>query len=274
MTALSKIRQAQVAGQFYPASVQDIKKQIRSFIEGQAEKIDVLACMLPHAGYQYSGRVAAQTVAKINIKDKVILLGPNHTGLGAVYSIMASGIWQTPLGQVNIDTQLAKSILAGSKYLEDDSLAHAQEHSLEVELPILQYFRNDFEIVPIAFMSDDLAVLKKIGEEIAGVIKNSGLKDKTLLVASSDMTHYESQNDAEAKDKKAIAAILELNPDRLMREIKTFNISMCGYAPVIVMLSAVNSLGAKSSQLIKYQTSAEATGDASAVVGYAGIIIN
>ena len=274
MTALSKIRQAQVAGQFYPARAEGLKEQIGGFIESQEEKIDVLACMLPHAGYQYSGRVAVETVSKINIKDKVVLLGPNHTGLGAKYSLMASGVWQTPLGQVNIDTQLAKSILAGSKYLENDNLAHAQEHSLEVELPILQYFRDDFEIVPITFMSDDLAALKKIGEELAEVIKNSDLKDKILLVASSDMTHYESQSDAETKDKKAIAAILELNPDKLMHEIKYFNISMCGYAPVITMLSAVNCLGAKKARLVKYQTSADSTGDKSAVVGYAGIIIN
>ncbi|MDD5196785.1 MAG: AmmeMemoRadiSam system protein B [Candidatus Omnitrophica bacterium] len=274
MTEISKIRRAQVAGQFYPAKASDIQEQIGGFIDGQEVKIDALACLLPHAGYQYSGRVASQTVARINIKDKVVLLGPNHTGNGAVYSLMAEGAWQTPLGRVNIDTLLAKSILVGSKYLENDSLAHAREHSLEVELPILQYFKDAFEIVPIAFMSDDLTVLKKIGEEIAGVIQDAGLKERTLLVASSDLTHYEPQSAAVEKDKKAIAAILELNPDKLMREVKNSNISMCGYAPVIAMLAAVNSLGAKGARLVKYQTSADSTGDESAVVGYAGIIIN
>jgi hypothetical protein len=274
MTALSKIRLAQVAGQFYPGQAKAIQEQISAFIEGQGKKINALACMLPHADYQYSGKVAAQTVARINIKDKVILLGPNHTGNGAVYSLMAEGVWQTPLGQVKIDAQLARSILAGSKYLENDSLAHSREHSLEVELPILQYFKDDFEIVPIAFMSDDLVTLKKIGQELAEVIQSSGLKDRILLVASSDMTHYESQDAAVAKDKLAIDAILGLDPDRLMREIKKSAISMCGYAPVIAMLSAVNALGAKRAQLVKYQTSADSTGDQSAVVGYAGIIIN
>ncbi|MDD2927593.1 MAG: AmmeMemoRadiSam system protein B [Candidatus Omnitrophica bacterium] len=274
MTAVSKIRQAQVAGQFYPAKASDIREQIGAFIEGQEEKIDALACLLPHAGYQYSGRVASQTVARINIKDKVVLLGPNHTGNGAMYSLMAEGAWQTPLGRVNIDAQLAKSILAGSKYLENDSLAHAREHSLEVELPILQYFKDAFEIIPIALSTDDLTVLKKIGEEIAGIIQGAGLKERTLFVASSDLTHYEPQSAAVEKDKKAIAAILELNPDKLMREIKNSNISMCGYAPVIAMLAAVNSLGAQGARLVKYQTSADSTGDESAVVGYAGIIIN
>jgi len=274
MTALSKIRLAQVAGQFYPGQAKAIQEQISGFIEGREEKTNALACMLPHAGYQYSGRVAAQTVARINIKDKVILLGPNHTGNGAIYSLMAEGVWQTPLGQVKIDAQLARSILAGSKYLENDSLAHSQEHSLEVELPILQYFKGDFEIVPIAFMSDDLPTLKKIGQELAAVIQSSGLKDRILLVASSDMTHYEPQDAAVAKDKLAIDAILGLDPDKLMREIKKSAISMCGYAPVIAMLSAVNALGARRAQLVKYQTSADSTGDQSAVVGYAGIIIN
>jgi hypothetical protein len=274
MTALSKIRPAQVAGQFYPAKASDIKEQIRGFTQGSEKKTDALACMLPHAGYQYSGSVASQTVARIKIKDKVILLGPNHTGKGATYSLMAEGSWQTPLGEVNIDAQLAKGILAASNYLENDILAHSREHSLEVELPILQYFRDDFEIVPIAFMSDDLAVLKKIGEDLAGVIQKAGLKDKTLLVASSDMTHCEPQNSAVAKDKLAIAAILELDPDKLMREVKDSDISMCGYAPVIAMLAAANALGAKKAQLVKYQTSADSTGDRSAVVGYAGIIIN
>jgi len=271
--ALSKTRQAIVAGQFYPALAEDLKKLIAGFIDSKAPKIDVIACMLPHAGYQYSGRVAAQTAARINIKDKVILLGPNHTGNGASYSIMTEGAWQTPLGVRNIDSQLAKSILEGSEYLENDSLAHAQEHSLEVQLPILQYFKKDFDIVPIAFMSDDLTVLKKIGEEIAGSVKKLGLKSKVLLVASSDMTHYESQGSAQLKDKKAIEAILALSPDKLMQVVKNFNISMCGYAPVIVMLSAANSLGAKGAQLVSYQTSGDVTGDKSSVVGYAGVIV-
>lgn len=270
----SKIRRAFVAGQFYPASARDIKKQVDDFIDVNTPKTNALACMLPHAGYQYSGKVAALTLASINIREKVILLGPNHTGNGPMYSIMVEGAWQTPLGQVGIDTFLAKDILSNSKYLEDDFLAHTQEHSLEVELPLLQYFKSNFEIVPIAFMSNDLDALKKIGEEIATAIKNSKLEEKVLLVASSDMTHYESLSDAEMKDKLAIEAILGLDPDRLMQMVKRFGISMCGYAPVIAMLSAANSLGAKSARLIKYQTSADVTGDKSAVVGYAGITFN
>ncbi|MCX5696115.1 MAG: AmmeMemoRadiSam system protein B [Candidatus Omnitrophica bacterium] len=270
---LSKTRQAIVAGQFYPASAADIKKVINGFLDSKSSKVNAIACMLPHAGYKYSGKVAAQTLAGINIRDKVILLGPNHTGFGEAYSIMAEGSWVTPLGQVNIDAQLAKNILGSCGYLKNDFLAHAQEHSLEVQLPLLQYFKKSFEIVPIAFMSDDLTVLKKIGEDISRVIKKNSLEDKVLLLASSDMTHYEPQEKAETKDKIAIDAILELDPDKLLEVIGQYNISMCGYAPVIVMLSAARALGAKTARLANYQTSSEATGDRSSVVGYAGIIL-
>ena len=269
-----KLRKPAVAGQFYPASANSLRDTIAGLVNKEATKIDALACMLPHAGYMYSGRVAALTVSRINLKQKIILLGPNHTGLGAAFSIMTEGAWQTPLGEVKIDSSLAGKIKARSKYLKEDSGAHAYEHSLEVQLPILQYFRTDFEIVPILFLSDELEILKEIGQEIAGVIKEADTKDSTLILASSDMTHYEPQADAENKDKQAIQAILELDEDGLMHKIKSLNISMCGYAPVIVMIKTAKLLGAKFAELVKYQTSADVTGDKDSVVGYAGIIMH
>ena len=270
-----EIRKPAVAGQFYPASPEVLKKQIASFIEGAdtVNKIDAIACMLPHAGYMYSGEVAARTLCAVNIKDKIILLGPNHTGSGAQFSIMSQGSWQTPLGQIQIDKELAATILKGSQYLQDDILAHTYEHSLEVELPLLQYFKSDFQIVPIVLLSDEISALKAIGKEIAIAIKKSGLERQTLIIASSDMTHYEPQPQAQKKDKEAIEAISELNEDRLMDRIQRFNISMCGYAPVVVMLCAAKLLGAKQGKLIKYQTSGDVTGDYAAVVGYAGMVI-
>ncbi|MDP3731532.1 MAG: AmmeMemoRadiSam system protein B [Candidatus Omnitrophota bacterium] len=273
MERSDKIRQPQVAGQFYPSSSQGLKNQIEAFIDKQAQKFDVIACMLPHAGYIYSGSVAAQTVSRINIKNKVILLGPNHTGYGVRYSIMPEGTWQTPLGEIRIDSNLAGEILNRSKYMEPDNEAHRYEHSLEVELPFLQYFKTDFEIVPIVFLSDEFEILKEIGEEIANTVKERNIKDSTMIVASSDMTHYESQDQAQKKDKEAIQAILELNETKLMDRIRRLNISMCGYAPVITMISAAKLLGAKAAKLIKYQTSGDVTGDKSSVVGYAGIIV-
>ncbi|PIP20032.1 MAG: hypothetical protein COX40_06870 [Candidatus Omnitrophica bacterium CG23_combo_of_CG06-09_8_20_14_all_40_11] len=267
------IRQPQVAGQFYPSSSQGLKNQIETLIDKKADKSDIIACMLPHAGYIYSGGVAAQTVSRINIKNKVILLGPNHTGYGARYSIMPEGSWQTPLGEIRIDSDLAQDILKRSKHLQPDNEAHTHEHSLEVELPFLQYFKTDFEIVPIIFLSDEFYVLKEIGEEIANTIKERNIKDSTIIIASSDMTHYEPQDQAQKKDKEAIQAILELNEDKLIDRIQRLNISMCGYAPAITMISAAKLLGAKTAKLIKYQTSGDVTGDMSSVVGYAGIII-
>lgn len=270
-----KIRKPAVAGQFYPSSPGALKKQIASFIESApiTNKIDAIACMLPHAGYMYSGQVAAKTISGVNIKDKIIMLGPNHTGYGAQFSVMSEGTWQTPLGDIEIDNKLALAILNESQYLQDDILAHAYEHSLEVELPFLQYFKSDFQIVPIALLSDELSALKAIGKEIAAGIKKSGLERQTLIIASSDMTHYEPQAQAQKKDEEAIAAISELDEDRLMERIRRFDISMCGYAPVAVMLCAAKVLGAKQGKLIKYQTSGDITGDYDAVVGYAGMVI-
>jgi AmmeMemoRadiSam system protein B len=177
------------------------------------------------------------------------------------------------LGDIKIDSGLAKKMLQDSKYLEEDALAHAYEHSLEVELPILQYFKPQFDIVPIAFLSDDLGALKEAGREIGTTISSCGNRDSIMFVASSDMTHYESEAEAKRKDHEAIKAILALNEDELMEKIRRFKISMCGYAPVIAMLSAVKVLGAKTGELIKYQTSGDVTGDRDSVVGYAGIII-
>ncbi len=267
------IRLATVAGQFYPASKNSLKKQIEGFIKKTAPKQDVIACLLPHAGYTYSGRVAVETVSNINIKDRIVLLGPNHTGYGANFSIMSKGSWQTPLGEISIDSKLANQILNTSEYLKDDSLAHLHEHSIEVELPILQYFKEDFKIVPISILSGEISKLKEIGLAIACAIQKANLKNSVMLAASSDMTHYESEKAAREKDKAAIDAILELNEDKLMEKIRELNITMCGYAPVITMITAAKALGAKNAKLIKYQTSGDVTGDKNSVVGYAGIVI-
>jgi AmmeMemoRadiSam system protein B len=248
-------------------------KEIESLLDKKAIKQDCLACMLPHAGYMYSGKVAAETVSHINVRKKAILLGPNHTGYGTPFSIMTEGAWQTPLGDALIDSALAKMILSRSKYLKEDAMAHMYEHSLEVELPFLQYFRNEIEIVPIAFLSEDLSALKQVGKEIATAISVSGSKDSVMLVASSDMTHYEPQEEASRKDSEAIRAITELDEDKLFSRVRDLGISMCGYAPAIVMISAAKELGAKTAKLVKYQTSGDVTQDRVSVVGYAGIIV-
>ncbi|MFH1397448.1 MAG: AmmeMemoRadiSam system protein B [Candidatus Omnitrophota bacterium] len=269
----NKIRKAVVAGQFYPSSKENIISQIEGCVGKQAGVSNCLACMLPHAGYMYSGRVAMETISRIKIRRKIILLGPNHRGYGPQFSLMGEGIWETPLGGIKINTDLAKDLLQSSKYFKDDYLAHTYEHSLEVELPILQYYNPDFEIVPVTILSQDKAALKEAGREIADAVKTSDNRQEIMLIASSDMTHYEPQKEAEYKDKEAIQAILDLDEDRLYDLVKKMNITMCGLGPVITMLSAVKLLGAKSAKLIRYETSGQASGDYENVVGYAGIII-
>jgi len=268
-----ELRRPVVAGQFYPAVAKDLNALISSFADKSAQKNDVLGCILPHAGYACSGKVAVCTISGVKIKETVVLLGPNHTGQGARFSVMPRGAWQTPLGNVEIDSKLADLFLEKSGYLEADSLAHLDEHSLEVELPILQYFGNDFKIVPIAIMADSLTELNAVGKELASVIIENNLKSSVMFIASSDLTHYEPQKSAEVKDALAIEAILSLDGARLKSAVETSRISMCGFAPIAVLIQAAKLLGAKRGKLIKYQTSGDASGDKSSVVGYAGITI-
>lgn len=269
-----KIREPFVAGQFYPASAQELRSEIGRLVDKKAKRISAIACMLPHAGYPYSGKVAAETISRLNIPDTLILLGPNHTGIGAPFSLMSEGLWRMPFGDVEIDSATAKSLLKNSKLLKEDMQAHISEHSLEVQLPFFQYFKPGIKIVPAVLSSGNTEDLKKLGEELADTLINSGTRNNFLIVASSDMTHYEPLPDAQKKDKQAIDAILELDEDRLMQRVRKLDITMCGYAPAVVMLKTAKALGAQVAELVKYQTSADATGDADSVVGYAGIIIS
>ena len=264
-------RKPVVAGQFYPGSASELKAKIELLIDKKAKKQDVIGLVSPHAGYVYSGPVAGAVISRIKFKDTFIIIGPNHTGRGKPLSIMTQGDWKTPLGKVEIDSELAGQILADSSHLQEDDAAHQYEHSIEVQLPFLQYFKPDIRIVPImlAYASGD--VYKEIGREIAKAVKE--LKREVVIIASSDMTHYESQELAQKKDIQAIDAILELNEDELLRRVEELQISMCGYAPAVTLISAAKALGAKTAALVKYQTSGDVTGDYASVVGYAGIII-
>jgi len=271
---LINLRKPAVAGQFYPENARNLKALIDSFVDKTTPKYDCFGCVLPHAGYVYSGKVAACTVAGIKIKDTVVLLGPNHTGRGAAFSIMPQGVWETPLGKVEINRKLAGLFLGESGYLQADSSAHLQEHSLEVELPILQYFRNDFKIVPITICTDDILKLNLLSQELASVVIENNLKSSVMFIASSDLTHYASQASAEKNDALAIEAIIDLDEQKLKMYKDKFNISMCGFAPIAILIKVAKLLGFKKGNLIKYQTSGEVSNDQSSVVGYAGITIN
>jgi hypothetical protein len=267
------VRKAICAGTWYPKE----KKEIEKYLDLKAKKEKVIASICPHAGWIYSGKVAGAVYSKIAFPDVTqpifVLIGPNHTGLGEPASIMRTGEWEMPLGKVKIADELANAILENSQILEDDPDAHSQEHSLEVQIPFIQYFFPEAQIVPIGLSDYRLSTCQDIGEAIAIGISKEQRANSVIIVASTDMTHYESQKNAERKDKLAIDKILQFDPEGLMGVVRKENISMCGSGPIATVLYTAKKLGAKSAELILYQTSGDTTGDYSAVVGYAGLII-
>jgi len=265
------LREPAVAGQFYPDSPSQLRSMLESFIDKNAEKEEVVGLVIPHAGYIYSGAVAGAAISRVRFKDTFIVIGPNHTGYGKPFSIMARGTWETPLGKVEIDTELAEKLIELSPYLKNDKLAHEHEHSIEVQLPFLQYFKPDVKIVPIILGAGDVKIYKEIGTAIAKALHE--LKKEAVILASSDMNHYETQGVTQKKDHLAIAAILKLDEAELVKTIVEKDISMCGYGPAAVMLAAAKKLGATKAELVKYQTSGDVSGDYNAVVGYSGIIV-
>lgn len=271
------IRKPVVAGQFYPSEPAALKKLISSFnVKKTIKSEKAIACMLPHAGYIYSGKVAASTLKAVEKADTYIILGPNHTGYGAACSIIKHGGWATPFDVVNIDTDIATKVLNNSKYLEEDEQAHAYEHAIEVELPLIQTILGaSFTFVPITLATGTDLVYKDISGAIAAAITESVKKSgkKIMIIASSDMTHYEHQNEATKKDEEAIKAILKLDEKLLLEKIERLGITMCGYIPAVVAIMASKLLGADHAELIDYQTSGDTTGDYASVVGYAGIAI-
>jgi len=268
------VRNPAVAGHFYPGDRESLLKEIER-LSGKAvgSSQDVIGIISPHAGYIYSGGVAAEVFSSIKRKSTYIIMGPNHTGLGSAFSITASDSWKTPLGEVKVNSALADKILENCPELRRDELAHIHEHSIEVQLPFLQRGGSDFGFVPILIAMGNLEIYRKIGEGIARSVKDLKIEKETVIIASSDMTHYESQESAKKKDLKAIDAVLSLDEKALIERVKEMDISMCGFGPAAIMIAAAKKLGAKKARLVKYQTSGDTSGDYSSVVGYAGIII-
>jgi MEMO1 family protein len=264
-------REPAVAGQFYPDSPSQLRSMIESFVDKNAEKEDVVGLLAPHAGYIYSGAVTGAVISRVQFKDTFIILGPNHTGNGKPFSVMTEGSWKTPLGEVRIDSELAKKLVSVSKYLKADSLAHQFEHSIEVQVPFLQYFKPDVKIVPIILSLGTGDIYQQIGRDIVAAFRE--LKREAVIFASSDMNHYEPQGIAKKKDQQAIEAMLDLNQNELLKRVEEQEISMCGFAPAVAMITAARELGAISPRLVKYQTSGDVSGDYNSVVGYAGIIV-
>jgi len=247
---------------------------VKAFLEGvKAPGMPRLALgiMVPHAGYVYSGRVAGEVYRRLTPPETAVLIGPNHHGAGASAAIMVEGEWATPLGQVQVDTALAAALKAESPEIQVDDNAHRGEHSLEVQLPFLQTLNPEIRIVPLILSVSNLPTLVGIGRHLAAAIRKSG--GHPLIVASSDMNHYESHEETLAKDTHALEAVLALDDKGLWEAVRKHGISMCGYMPTIVMISAAKELGASRAELVAHTTSAEVSGDRSHTVGYAGVIV-
>ena len=268
---IDPVRHPAVAGRFYPADPKALRADVENYLDPSGPKSSALGCVVPHAGYVYSGHVAGAVFSKIEIPSRVILMCPNHTGRGAPLAINIHGSWDTPLGKVGVDSELASHLQQRFPLLTGDTEAHRSEHSAEVELPFLQVLRPHVKFVPIAIGTSDFEILEGLGHAIADVITDAG---DVLIIASSDMNHYENDAITRIKDHKAIEKIAALDIPGLQHVVRHENISMCGYGPTVAMLTAAKQLGARSAELVKYATSGDISGDRNMVVGYAGIRVD
>ena len=268
------LRLPAVAGRFYPSNPAELTALIRKCTLGDAQNspMPVRACLVPHAGYVYSGRVAGGVLARIALPRKIIILGVRHYPRGEPAAILSSGAWRTPLGEAQIDEKLAEALRKASPLLREDSVAHSAEHSLEVQLPFLQVLAPEFTFVPVVLGTVRFESLVSVGEALGRVLEAS--KESVLLLTTSDLNHYEDDATTRVKDRKAIDRLLALDARGLYDTCREEEISMCGLGPAVAMITALNALGAKKPELVKYATSADVSGDRSAVVGYAGMIFS
>lgn len=264
-------RQPVVAGRFYPGDPAVLAKYLDQVMPAGTPKRKALGLVSPHAGYIYSGAAAGTVISAALITPTVIMLGPNHTGRGTPASIMSQGAWRTPLGDAAIDEELAETLKKKCPLLREDATAHEHEHSLEVQLPFLQHINPAVKIVPICLMLRNHDHMALLGKAIGTAVKEKG--GNILILASSDMTHYEHAEIARHKDSIAIKRILALDPEGLYRVVCQEQITMCGVVPATVMLHAALEQGAVKAENIVYTNSGLVSGDYASVVGYAGVLV-
>ncbi len=279
---MAKIRRPTVAGQFYDGDAEALRSQIgncflHEFGPRKLPKVAkngsrrIVGLVCPHAGYMYSGPVAANAyyeLAADGKPDTIVILGPNHTGYGSVLAVMNEGLWRTPLGDVEIDGETANQIVNETRVVDVDEAAHRFEHSIEVQLPFLQYlYGNEFKFVPICFQMQDLASAVEVGRALVEVLADRN----AVVIASSDMTHYEPQANAAAKDSAALKAVEAMDEKRFYSIIEGQNVTACGYGPIATVITFAKGLNAKEAKLLCYKSSGDITGDYSSVVGYAAV---
>ncbi len=261
-----------VADQFYPGDAKTLTRMLAELMPAGGRTQRAIAVVCPHAGYIYSGKVAGETIAQVEVPEDVVILGPNHHGMGAEVALMTEGEWEMPLGTVPINTGLAKLVLAESAQIEADTTAHRFEHSLEVQVPFLQHQQPRLRLTPLVISHLAFATCQEVGLALARAIR--AYAKPVLMVASTDMTHYESRASASAKDKKAIERVLALDPAGLYNTVIGNRITMCGIMPTTIALIAAMALGATKAELVRYTDSGEASGDTNQVVGYAGFVVS
>lgn len=262
-----------VADRFYPAHPEGLRrivKQMTPEVPKEAKK-RALAVVMPHAGYVYSGATAGKTISRVDVPETVLIMGPNHHGRGQALALGRED-WQMPMGRVSIDRQLADAILQSSSLIVADEEAHRYEHSLEVQVPFLQQMQPKVQIVPLVVSHVSYAICEEVARELAVAI--GSLRKPVLMVASSDMSHYESRQQASHKDHMALERILAMDPEGLYNTVLGKHISMCGIMPTTIALLAAMELGATKAELVQYTDSGEASGDTNQVVGYAGLVIS
>lgn len=267
-------RKPVVAGQFYPGRADQLSSMVGEFLSKAGEKAQerTILAMSPHAGYIFSGTVAGLTLGRANLAKTVLLLGPNHTGMGSRFAVWSAGVWDLPGGGLRVDEELARALLDSDARLVPDQAAHAREHSLEVLLPFLRAIDPETSIVPVAVGGPRLEALLAVGEAVGKVLAD--WREPVSIVVSSDMSHYVSHEDAKRRDALALKPILDLDPAEAYRVVRENGITMCGIMPLTVGLTAAKALGASKAELVAYATSGEASGDYAQVVGYAGVLVS
>jgi MEMO1 family protein len=267
------LRLPAVAGRFYSSDPEELTALVRKYAMPQPDTPPrrVKACLVPHAGYMFSGHVAGAVFSRIALPQRILILGVRHFPRGESLAILASGAWRTPLGDAPIDQALAAALQRECPILREDRVAHGAEHSLEVQLPFLQVLSPGFSFVPIALGAVRFEDLVAVGEALARVL---AANPEVLLLTTSDLNHYENDATTRLKDKKAIEQILALNPRGLYDVCRNEDISMCGLGPAVAMLTALRALAAKHAELVLYATSAHVSRDTSSVVGYAGFVFS
>lgn len=268
------LRPPAVAGRFYPSDPAELTSAIQQYTsnENRVAKVRAKACLVPHAGYMYSGHVAGAVYGQLALPKRVVILGVRHYPRGEQAAILSSGAWRTPLGDAKIDEELARALRAACLLLKEDSVAHAAEHSLEVQVPFLQVLQPGFSFVPLALGTVRYEDLVEAGEAIGRVLHN--FPEQVLLLTTSDLNHYEDDATTRIKDRRAIERVLAFDARGLYDTCRNEEISMCGLGPAVAMLTALRVWHAKKAELVRYATSADVSGDYSAVVGYAGMIFS